>query len=268
MRLVPFVTAVCAVALVAAGLAPSKEGAKARLSTAVRVGAAPGSTIRVGWTVTAPDENGAHRPFAALNMFVRLLSRTGAPATTGFSPQQGMTGRYVARVKVPRGGIGGMRAGLRGTTDIFFPIENSPFRTASGVTCDVNALRRTLGAFVRAYNEGDFRRLDRLFSRARFVWYSSSGPPGERVRAEALRRDTLIAYFRERHGHGDRLALSGFRFNSYERERVLGHFEISARRRADDFRDGAWFEIVGKGALDCSKPPVTIAVLSLGSASR
>jgi hypothetical protein len=196
-----------------------------------------------------------------MGMFVRVLSRTGAAATTGFAPQS--SGRYSARVKVPQGGIGGVRMGLRGTTDIFFPLDNDPFRSPGGVRCDVAALRATLVAFVGAYNRGDLRRLDRLFSRTGFVWYSA-GAPGERLRAEATRRRTLISYFRERHRYGDRLALLTYRFNGYDRGRDLGHFELSARRRADDFDGGRWFEIVGKGALDCSKPPVTIAVLSLG----
>lgn len=257
----------CLVALVAAGSAPTKGGARARLTTAVALNAPPGTAIRVGWTVTVPGENGARRPFAALNMFVRLLSRTGAHATTGFSPQHGMTGRYAAQVKVPHGGIGGIRFGLRGTTDITFPLENDPFRSSGGVRCDVATMRVTLAAFVSAYNRGDLRRLDRLFSRTHFVWYSANAP-GARGRGAASNRETLIAYFRSRHRRGDRLALVRYRFNGFFRSSELGNFDFGARRRADDFRGGAWFELTGKGALDCSKPPVKIAVLSLGGPSR
>ena len=259
---------VVALALIAVAVAPgaaTKEGARARLTAAVAITAPPGSAIRVEWRVDAPDENGARRPFGAMNMFVRLLSRTGAQSTSSFARQS--AGRYSAQAKVPVGGVGGIRAGLRGTTDIFFPLENSPFRTASGVTCDAAALRRTLAAFVGAYNRGDLRRLDRLFSRANFVWYSA-GAPGPRFQPDAGRRGTLIRYFGERHRRGDRLELTGYRFNGYERERVVGHFELRARRRADGFRGGDWFRVIGKGALDCSKSPVTIAVLSLGEASR
>ncbi len=54
------------------------------------------------------------------------------------------------------------------------------------------------------------------------------------------------------------------RFNGYDSRRELGHFELEGRRRAADFRSGRWFDLHGKGALDCSKAPVTIAVMSLG----
>ena len=259
---------VAALALIALAIAPgaaTKEGAQARLTAPIALAATPGSAIRVEWAVHAPDGTGARRPFGAMNMFVRLLSRTGAQSTSGFAPES--AGRYSAQVKVPVGGIGGIRTGLRGTTDIFFPLENSPFRTTSGVTCDAAALRRTLAAFVGAYNRGDLRRLDRLFSRANFVWYSA-GAPGPRFQPDAGKRGTLIRYFRERHRRGDRMALTGYRFNGYERERVLGHFELRGRRRADDFRGGAWIDVAGKGALDCSKAPVTFAVLSLGGPAR
>jgi hypothetical protein len=265
VRIAPLVAAFCGLALVTAGSAPTKEGARARLMTAVPLGAPPGSAIRVGWTVTAPDENGVSRPFGAMRMFVRLLSPTGTHPTTGFAAQS--AGRYSAQVKVPRGGIGGIRVGLRGTTDITFPLENDPFRSSGGLRCDVATTRAILGAFVSAYNRGDLRRLDRLFSRTRFVWYSANAP-GARVRSAASNRETLIAYFRARHRRGDRLALIRHRFNGYSRGTALAHFDWAARRRADDFRGGRWFELTAKGALDCSKPPVTFAVLSLGGPSR
>ena len=261
MKVAPFAAILVVTALAAAPGASSKEGARAQLTTSVALGAAPGTAVRVGWIVSAPDENGDMRPFGALRMFVRLLSRTGAPPTTGFAPQS--AGRYSAEVEVPRGGIGGVRMGLRGTTDIFFPVVNDPYRSRGGVRCDVGAVTAALRAFVGAYNRGDLGRLDRLFSRDRFVWYSAN-PPGARVRGAASNRETLVAYFRRRHSRGDRLVLVSFRFNGFARGTEFGHFEWRARRRADDFRGGRWFELTAKGALDCAKPPVTFAVLSLG----
>jgi hypothetical protein len=265
VRLAPFVAVLAGAALAVAPGAATKEGARARLTSTVALAAVPGTTIRVGWMVSVPDGKGGREPFGAMQMFVRLLSRTGERSTIGFAPQS--AGRYTARVTVPDGGIGGVRMGLRGTTDIFFPLENDPFRSPGGLRCDVATTRSVLDAFVRAYNRGELRRLDRLFSRTRFVWYSASAP-GPRLGAAASSRRTLMAYFRERHRRGDRLALTTSRFNGYERARDLGHFELGARRRADDFRDGRWFELMAKGALDCSKPPVAIAVLSLGGPSR
>jgi hypothetical protein len=248
-----------AVGLTTATLAPAKEGAQARLTTALTLAAKPDTTMRVAWTVEFPD--GDHRrPFNAFGMFVRLLSRTGAPAKTALaSGAAHPDGRYAAEVSVPEGGIGGIRMGLRGTTDIFFPLENDPFTSPGGVRCDVAALRSTLAAFVRAYNGGDFKRLDRLFSREpRFVWYSW----GRTARSD---RAALIPNFRRRYQRGDRLRSVTFRFNGYERERNHGHFELRAERRAEDLQDGGWLPMVGKGALDCSKPPVSILLMFLGS---
>jgi hypothetical protein len=268
VRLAIVVVAVSAVALGAVALATAKEGARARLTTALPLHAAPATTIRVRWRVDVPDGTDGRRPFNAIGMFVQLLGRTGASSTIGFASATAHTdGRYAAEVTVPGGGIGGVRLGLRGTTDIFFPLENDPFTSPGGVRCDVTALRATLAAFVGAYNRGDLPRLDRLFSRDHFHWYSSGGP-GIRLLPEARNRETLIPYFRQRHGRGDRLRLLTYRFNGYERERDVGHFELIGRRRADDSGSAGWFRMSGKGALDCSKPPVTIAVMSVGGPER
>ena len=254
-------------ALVGAADAPTKEGARARLETKLPLAAPPGKTIDVAWSVDVPDASGGRRGFSARYMFVRLLSRTGAGSTLAFGRERPpLSGRHVARAKVPAGGIGGVRVGLRGTTDVYFPLENDPFTSPGGVRCDVAAVTATLRAFVRAYNRGDLARLDRLFSHRRFAWYSSGGPGVRRVR-DAEERATLMDYFRRRHLRHDRLAVLTFRFNGYEPQRELGHFQLTGRRRADDFRGGQWFPLSGKGALDCSKPPVTIGVLSLGPPS-
>ena len=262
VRLALVVVAVSGAALATVTFASAKEGAQARLTTIVPRGAAPGTTIRVQWTVEVPDGKEGRRPFNAIGMFVRLLSRTGAPSTVGFaSPTAHEDGHYAADVSVPTGGIGGVRMGLRGSTDVFFPLENDPFTSPGGVRCDVAALRTMLTAFVRAYNRGDFDRLDRLFSRERFVWYSWGGPARSN-------RAALVPNFRRRHERGDRLRSLIFRFNGYERERDFGHFQLDAHRRANDLQGGRWFPMVGKGALDCSKPPVTIAVMFLGGSRR
>jgi hypothetical protein len=268
VRLVLLSGAVAITALATASGAATKEGARAHLTSAIPVDAQPGSTIRIAWRVDVPDESGARRPFNAIGMFVRLLSRTGARATTGFAPGGAHPdGRYVADVPVPAGGIGGIRAGLRGTTDLFFPVVNDPFLSLGGARCDAGALRTALIAFVRAFNAGDARRLDGLFSRANFVWYSSGAPGARWLRGDA-KRDALVPYFRGRHRRHDRLRLLNHRFNGYEAARELGHFELTAERRADDYRNGEAFELTGKGALDCARPNVTFAVLTLGGPGR
>jgi hypothetical protein len=104
VRLALVVVAVSVTALVAGTLVSAKEGARAHLTTALPLGAAPATTIRVEWTVDVPDGSTGRRPFNAIGMFVRLLSRTGAPSTLGFaSPTAHEDGRYAADVSVPRG---------------------------------------------------------------------------------------------------------------------------------------------------------------------
>jgi hypothetical protein len=168
VRIAAFVTAVLLAALVLAPGGTSKEGARARLLTALPLVAKPGSAIQVRWAVDVPDGHGGRRPFGAGGMFVRLLSKTAAPSTIGFADGGG---RFQAMLRVPAGGIGGVRVGLRGTrcdasgcraSDALFPLVNDPFRSPGGVRCDVVTLRATFGAFVRAYNRGELRTLDRL----------------------------------------------------------------------------------------------------------
>ncbi len=258
-------------ALALTGLAAAKEGARARLLSTLPLQAPAGRTIRAEWTVRVPDDHGGWQPFTADGMFVRLLSRTGGRSTEAVRTNNAPY-RFVARIAVPEGGIGGIRVGLIGTAcdakgcrpaPGLFPLENSPFVTPGGAVCDVATLSGRLRGFVRAYNSGDLAALDRLFSKDRFGWYSSGGPAVRRL-DQAESRETLTSYFRLRHAHGDRLSRVTFRFNGYEPQRELGHFELRALRRADGFRNGRRFEVSGKGALDCSSRPVTIAVLSLG----
>jgi hypothetical protein len=222
VRIATFITAVLLAALVFAPGGSSKEGARARLLTPLPLAAKPGSTIQVRWFVDVPDEQGGGRPFGASGMFVRLLSTTGAPSTVGLADGGG---RFQTTLRVPSGGIGGVRVGLRGTScdasgcrasDALFPLVNDPFRSPSGVRCDVAALRATFGAFVRAYNRGELRTLDRLFAREpRFVWFSSGGPARSN-------RGALLEHLQRRQARGDRLRALTYRFNGYERERNRG----------------------------------------------
>jgi hypothetical protein len=220
------VTAALLAALVLAPRGSGKEDARARLLASLPLAAKPGSTIEVRWAVDVPDGQGGRRPFGAGGMFVRLLSRTGAPSTLGLADGGG---RFQTTLRVPAGGIGGVRVGLRGTrcdtsgcraSDALFPLMNDPFRSPGGVRCDVAALRATFGAFVRAYNRGDLRTLDRLFAREpAFVWFSSGGP----ARSD---RGALRDHLQRRHARDDQLRISSHRFGGYERGRNRGHFEF------------------------------------------
>lgn len=258
------VAAVALTALVFVAAAASKGDARAHLTRAVPLNAPAGTTIRVEWTVDVPDGRGGRARFEANDMFVRLLSAHGARSTVAFTDT--VDGRNAADVRVPSGGIGGIQVGVRGTTDVDFILANDPFLTPGGARCDVGTFFATMHSFVWAYNRGNTRQLDRLFSRQRFAWYSS-GKPGDRADPDSRNRGTLIRYFLRRHRAGDRLALRGYGFG-YDRARSLGHFQVKLRRRANDARRGRWFLLEGKGALDCSRPRVTIAAMSLGAAVR
>jgi hypothetical protein len=228
VRVAVSVMAILLAALVLAPGGSSKEGARARLLSPLPLAAKPGSTIQVRWAVDVPDGQGGRRPFGAGAMFVRLLSKTGAPSTIGFADGRG---RFQTTLRVPSGGIGGVRVGLRGTRcdgsgcregDALFPLLNDPFRSPGGVRCDVVAMRTTFGAFVRAYNRGELSTLDRLFAREpRFVWFSSGGP----ARGN---RDAMLDHLQRRHERGDRLRVLTYRFTGYEQER--NHGGSSSRR--------------------------------------
>ena len=106
--------------------AAAKQGVEAKLDTPVRLGTAPGKTIRVAWRLV--DHQG--RPFGASGIYLRV-ARCGrrplkVPAT------ERAVGSYTARVKVPRGGIRKLRVGLTGwrvigerteRADVFFPFD-------------------------------------------------------------------------------------------------------------------------------------------------
>ncbi len=120
--------AVAAAVLVGALPAAAKEGVKATLTTKIPLDAAPGTEVAVGWTLAYLDEAGRRQPFGAGEVFVRLLSASGARAETTFVDG---SGEFTANVAVPEGGIGDVRIGLRGysdgrPSDMLFPITNDP----------------------------------------------------------------------------------------------------------------------------------------------
>lgn len=134
------VLAVVAVYLLpAVPAALAKEDVQARVYTPVPSEAVPGETITIAWTLTYAQGDG-RRPFGAGGVFVRLLSASGGKPTKEHG--SGPDGRYVADIKVPEGGIGGIQFGLEGTryvggplgdgraqdADVLFPLVNDPFK--------------------------------------------------------------------------------------------------------------------------------------------
>jgi hypothetical protein len=125
--------------------------------------------------------------------------------------------------------------------------------------CTGQAARRAFASFLVAFNRGEYDQLDELFARRPlFRWYSS-GKPGERLRAAAANRDALPAYFRTRHGRGDRLALISIRFTgntpATASSPAYGNLTFVLRRSAVDYRAGAQVRVHGKAALVCSTDP-------------
>jgi hypothetical protein len=112
-----------------------KSGVRAMLSVPLPVDAPPGRQITLTWTLGYRDEQGKWRPgFDACGVFVRLLSASRGTATTAFDSGGACRahpgGTYTAIVRVPDGGIGGIKIGLRGTTDVFFPLEDGASKAA------------------------------------------------------------------------------------------------------------------------------------------
>jgi hypothetical protein len=127
IRVLAAVAAAGSLVVGAGSVALGKEGVKARLTTPLPLGASPGQTITVAWTLSEVDEQGVRRPFNAIGVFVRLHSAAGGAATMAFATADAHPlGHYDAQVTVPNGGIGGVEIGLRGTTDMVFPLENDP----------------------------------------------------------------------------------------------------------------------------------------------
>ncbi len=136
--------AVAAAVLVGALPAAAKEGVKATLTTKIPLDAAPGTEVAVGWTLAYLDEAGRRQPFGAGEVFVRLLSASGARAETTFVDG---SGEFTANVAVPEGGIGDVRIGLRGysdgrPSDMLFPITNDPLPGRRHVASRRTAARR------------------------------------------------------------------------------------------------------------------------------
>jgi hypothetical protein len=106
--------------------AVAKEGVRAKLDRPIRLGAAPGTTIRVAWHLV--DAQG--RPFGASGIYLRV-SRCGRGPFTIAARSRGR-GRYTARVKVPKAGISKVMVGLKGWSgtpgnlrraDVFFQFD-------------------------------------------------------------------------------------------------------------------------------------------------
>jgi len=108
-------------ALLLASGGAAKEGVVAELTSTLPLAAPAGSTIDVSWSLSSPSG-----PFNAMNVYVHLLGPDGQATEAVAFGAAHADGSYAARVRIPPGGIKGIRIGLKGTTEIFFPVVNDP----------------------------------------------------------------------------------------------------------------------------------------------
>jgi len=110
-----------AVAFVTA--ADAKNGVRATLTSTVPRAAPAGAKIVV--TFVLRDRSG--HPFNAERVFVKLICPTKDASSIAFASNGGhANGRYRVVAVVPPGGLGSLRIGLRGSSDVYFPITNNP----------------------------------------------------------------------------------------------------------------------------------------------
>lgn len=120
-----------AVALATAGPVTGKEGMSATLLGHPQLDAQPGTLITVAWTLATTSAQAASGDDG--RFYVRLVSATGARSTHAYGKLRNR--RYVARVRVPRGGVDDIEIRLKGwqmwpggsrRADALIPIANDP----------------------------------------------------------------------------------------------------------------------------------------------
>jgi hypothetical protein len=130
---------IAALSLVLPALA--KEGAEARLDTALPRDAQPGSTIEVGWSVFSIEGEKTY-PLYGSPVYVRLVGPDGTSATEVMGKEvPSGSGHYTASIQVPDGGIGQVIVGMIGEacvdgggcqrSDMIFPLTDDPLVTGA-----------------------------------------------------------------------------------------------------------------------------------------
>jgi hypothetical protein len=88
--------------------AAAKRGVRAKLDHPIQLNAPAGKTVRVAWHLI--DENG--RPFGASGIYLRVSRCGRKPLRVAAATRR--HGHYVARVRMPKGGIRKLLVGLEG----------------------------------------------------------------------------------------------------------------------------------------------------------
>lgn len=119
---------------------------------------------------------------------------------------------------------------------------------ARGAACTAGTTKALIRAFVRGYDNGQIRLIDRLWAPApRFQWFST-GPPGARLGERAYVRTTLTAYFRSRVRAHEKIRLTQLGAG-YDPTRGIVHFGGKLVRSATDIPPRGPQNF--KGAADC-----------------
>jgi hypothetical protein len=139
--------------------------------------------------------------------------------------------------------------------------SRQPAQQSSGsvsANCSNTEVHQLVGRFLDSFNKGNVAQLDQLVAGlGMFSWYSTDAP-GERINGEARNRGDLVGYFASRHRHHEWLQLQSLVFNGNYAS--LGGFQFKLVRKADDL---AATDYVGKGDLDCTHRPRTLATWSM-----
>jgi hypothetical protein len=129
--------AIClALTLVVTAAAVAKEATTATLLGHPRLGAKPGTRIKVAWRFATAAAGAARCNPGDRRVYVRLVSATGARSTRAYGTPCGR--RYVATERIPRGGVGDVEILMVGymmwagsdemhRADALIPITNDPF---------------------------------------------------------------------------------------------------------------------------------------------
>ena len=115
-------------------------------------------------------------------------------------------------------------------------------------TCTADATKALVRAFVRGYDHGQVKTIERMWAREpRFQWFSA-GPPGARIGQRAYDRSTLIAHFRSRVRAKEQIRLTLLRAG-YDPNRDIVNFSGKLVRSAKGIRPRGPKDF--KGAADC-----------------
>ena len=102
--------------------------------------------------------------------------------------------------------------------------------------CTSGEVEKLVKAFIRAFNNGDLERLDRIFAREPEFRSYATDPPGKRHAPIAWDRATLIRYFAQRHAIREHLQLRSYRFRGNTvAVPPWGNFDVELLRRARNF---------------------------------